>query len=170
MLTTGGVVLEWGRLSQNRYCVQQAWTAQIKEEKNRVEKRGENADGYYFSFCIHLIAIIGRCLKGDGISRIAAESTESLSKNNQTFCVLLFVIMVIDAGGFEFHQFIDPLCSAWWLYCLTTPHPHTEHTHTHTKISTQGLTQEHAHVYENVCLRPRTGLQQDGEGACTWLR
>lgn len=69
--------------------------------------------GYYFSFCIHLIAIIGRCLKGNGISRIAAESTESLSKNNQTFCVLLFVIMVIDAGGFEFHQFIDPLCSAW---------------------------------------------------------
>lgn len=35
--------------------------------------------------------------------------------------------MVIDAGGFEFHQFIDPLCSAWWLYWLTTPHC----THTH---------------------------------------
>jgi hypothetical protein len=30
-----------------------------------------------------------------------------LSKNNQTFCAPLFVITVIDAGGFEFHQFID---------------------------------------------------------------
>lgn len=93
--------------------MQQAWTAQIKEEKIGWRREGKMQMGYYISFCIHLIAIIGRCLKGDGISRIAAESTESLSKNNQTFCVLLFVIMVIDAGGFEFHQFIDPLCSAW---------------------------------------------------------
>lgn len=30
-----------------------------------------------------------------------------MSKNNQTFCAPLFVIAVIDAGGFEFHQFID---------------------------------------------------------------
>lgn len=30
-----------------------------------------------------------------------------MSKNNQTFCAPLFVITVIDAGGFEFHQFID---------------------------------------------------------------
>lgn len=46
-------------------------------------------------------------------AELLLRAQKSLSKNNQTFCVLLFVIMVIDAGGFEFHQFIDPLCSAW---------------------------------------------------------
>lgn len=41
-----------------------------------------------------------------------------MSKNNQTFCAPLFVITVIDAGGFEFHQFIDLRRPAWrWGWC-----------------------------------------------------
>lgn len=46
-------VPQWGRLSQNHYCVHWAWTAQIKEEKIKGRRReGKMQMGYYFSFCI----------------------------------------------------------------------------------------------------------------------
>lgn len=71
-------------------------------------------------FLLHLIAINSRHLTQlDSLSKkLLLRGAKSLSKNNQPFHTLLdfsfflsfpffFAIMVIDAGGFEFHQFID---------------------------------------------------------------